>query len=161
MDRLPDDPSLAEEISPLRVLKARLLLLAMPLLVGLVIVLILLRFDMLDPMIRPFALAFGTPTTALVSSKRVSTGTKASGNYLELNYQYSPDYAPRPELKVNGEAYAAIQTNTRVAIHFIPGCSSCIALDEDFGSARQQAMLASAGALFVAGAVFLQSYFRR
>ncbi|MFI5346532.1 MAG: hypothetical protein ACHQ51_09185 [Elusimicrobiota bacterium] len=155
------DPQAPPQDAPVDIKAVRAWFYAAPFLAAAMMALLVLRFDLLDPMIRPFALEFGTPTTALVSSKRVSTGRRTSGNYLSLNYQYSPDYAPRPELKVNDAAYAAVAENSRVAIHFIPGCSSCIALDEDYGSARQQAVLALAVGGFVVGAVFLQTYFRR
>jgi hypothetical protein len=94
-----------------------------------------------DAMIRPFAMTLGQETTALVSSKRTYRGRRVSGNYVELNYRYSDDYAPRSEVRVNDAAYAAISSNTRVAIHFIPGCASCVALDDDKGSARWQLSL--------------------
>ena len=99
------------------------------------------NFGLGDALLHPIALCIGKPTTALVSSKYVSRERRTAGKYVELNYQYSPDYAPRPTLKVNGAAYAAIVLQTRVAIHYIPGCSSCIALDEDYGSARQQGLV--------------------
>jgi hypothetical protein len=114
-----------------------------------------------DALIHPFALALGKPATALVSSKRISHGRHASGNYVELNYQYSPDFAPRPDIKVNDAAYAALAVNSRVGIHYIPGCSSCVALDEDYGSARHQGLEGLVIAIFVFGGTYLQNRFRK
>lgn len=129
--------------------------------VALAIPLLAFYFNLGDALMHPIALAIGKPSTALVSSKRVSHSRHSSGNYVELNYQYSPDFAPRPDIKVNDAAYAAIVLNTHVAIHYIPGCSSCIALDEDYGSARHQGLEGLAIAIFVFGGTFLQYRFRK
>lgn len=100
-----------------------------------------------DAVIHPLALMFGRPATAIVSSKHVIERGHAYGHYVELNYQYSHDYAPRSNVRVNEAAYAALPVGTNTPIHFIVGCESCIALDNDFGSARQQGEF---GLLFLA-----------
>jgi hypothetical protein len=157
MDPISDanrpDP-LAEPSSPLKYLAiAGIIAIAIPL--------IAFYLNLGDALIRPFALVLGKPTTALVSSKRISHGRHSSGNYLELNYEYSPDFAPRPDIKVNDAAYAAIVLNTHVPIHYIRGCSSCIALDDDYGSARHQGLEGLAMVLFVFGLTYLQYRFKK
>jgi hypothetical protein len=131
------------------------LLLFTALMFGPLLVLAIARYDLTDVLIRPLALRYGKPATAVVSSKWSSTG-RYGGNYLTLNYQYSPDYAPRPELKVNAAAYAAVAKDSHVPIHFIPGCSSCIALDDDYGTARQRGTMG----LFFGGLFSLFALFR-
>jgi energy-coupling factor transporter transmembrane protein EcfT len=113
-------------------------------------------FGFEDALIRPFALGLGKSAIAVISGKRVSHG-RASGNYIQVNYQYAPDYSPRPEVKVNDAAYAAIAKYSNVPIHYIPGCSSCVALDEDFGSAREQAVRAMIIGAVAGLMVFLRS----
>ena len=151
----PNRPNpLEEPSSPLKYLAiAGIILVALPLMA--------LYLNLSDALIHPIALVIGKPTTALVSSKHVSHGRHISGNYVELNYQYSPDFAPRPDIKVNDAAYAAIVLNTHVPIHYIPGCSSCVALDEDYGSSRGQAIEFLAIALFVFGGTYLQNRFKK
>lgn len=97
-------------------------------------------FGLEDALMHPIALTFGRPATAIVSSKRVSHGRHSAGKYVDLNYQYSKDYAPRPGVKVDDAAYSAIKLYSHVPIHYLPGCSSCVALDEDYGSARRQGL---------------------
>jgi hypothetical protein len=97
-------------------------------------------FGLEDAMMHPIALTFGRPASAFISSKWVSHGRRSGGNYVDLNYQYSKDYAPRPAVKINDAAYAAIALESRVPMHYLPGCSSCVALDNDYGSARQQGL---------------------
>lgn len=120
-----------------------------------------LYFGMADALIHPLALAFGRPATAIVSGKRVSRARRSSGNYVEVNYQYSRDYAPRTEVKVNGAAYAALAVAERIPIHYIPGCSSCVALDDDFGSSRQQALTGLAIAVLVGLVALIQARFKK
>jgi hypothetical protein len=88
--------------------------------------------------LRPIALRFGTPVQALVTNKYDWRSGAARGRRVEFNYQYSKDSAPRVLVLMNDEAFDAITANTRVGIHFIPGCPSCIAVDEDYGSAAEQ-----------------------
>jgi hypothetical protein len=118
-------------------------------------------FNLGDALIHPVALAIGKPATAIVSSKRISHTRHSSGNYVELNYQYSRDFAPRPDIRVNDAAYAALAVNASVPIHYIPGCSSCIALDEDYGSARRQGLEGLAIAILVFGLTFIQNRFKK
>ena len=146
---LRDDPS-----SPWKYL-ARLVLAAAGLM------LLPLYLGLCDALIHPFALGFGRPATAIVSAKRVSQGRRASGNYVELNYQYSTDFAPRSDIRVNDAAYSAIVLYSHVAIHYIPGCSSCIALDEDYGSARNQALESLAIAILLLGFILIQNRFKK
>jgi hypothetical protein len=112
-------------------------------------------FGVGDSMIRPLVLTFGKPATATISGKRVSQGRRAPGNFVEINYQYSRGYAPRPELKVNDAAYAALAVDKTVPIHFIPGCSSCVALDADYGTSRQDGIFA----LVIAGLYLVAAFF--
>jgi len=136
-DPIPPRPDPLAEPSPF----VPLVKILVPLIGAVVLVPILaLYFGLEDALMHPVALTLGRPALAIVSSKRVSRARHASGNYIDLNYQYSKDYAPRPEVKVNDAAYAAIALESHVAIHYLPGCSSCVALDEDYGSARQQGL---------------------
>ena len=119
---------------------------------GLFVLLLIGRFELGAALIRPLAFAFGNPAAAGISAHRESKGGAGAGKYLEINYQYSPDYAPRLEMKVNDAAYAAytaIAPGSQVAIHYIPGCASCIALDDDYGSSRQRDFLRPISAFFV------------
>jgi hypothetical protein len=135
---LPPRPDpLAPEPSPL----APLLRVLIPLAIAVVAIpLLAFYFGIEDALMHPIALTFGRPAVAVISSKRVSHARHAAGKYVELNYQYSKDYAPRPEVKVNDAAYAALALESRVSMHSLPGCSSCVALDEDYGSAREQGL---------------------
>ena len=136
----PSRPDPTDEPSPLAPL-FRLLIRLVPLLAVLVLIPILaFYFGVEDAMMHPIALTLGRPATAFISSKRVSHERHAAGNYVDLNYQYSKDYAPRPEVKVNDAAYAAIKLESQVPMHYLPGCSSCVTLDNDYGSARQQGL---------------------
>lgn len=136
----PSRPDPLDEPSPFAPL-VRLLLRLVPLLAVLVLVPVLaFYFGVEDAMVHPIALTFGRPATAFISSKWVSHGRHSAGNYVDLNYQYSKDYAPRPAVKVNDAAYAAIKLESHVPMHYLPGCSSCVTLDNDYGSARQQGL---------------------
>lgn len=125
--------------------------------VAVMIPVLAIGFGMGDSLIRPFALAFGKPATAIISSKRVSHGRRTAGNYVEVNYQYAPGFAPRPELQVDDAAYAALVEGKNVPIHYIPGCSSCVALDEDYGTSRRDGIMA----LVIAGLFVVVAFFQR
>jgi hypothetical protein len=136
----PSRPDPLAEPSPFAPL-IQLLFRLIPLLAVLVLLPIFaFYFGVEDALMHPIALTFGRPAIAIISSKRVSTGRHTAGKYVDVNYQYSKDYAPRPGVKVNDAAYAAIALNSYVPMHYLPGCSSCVALDNDYGSARQQGL---------------------
>lgn len=131
-----------------------------PILGVMILLITFTRADLFSALVRPLAMRYGKPATALVTAKWRSN-TRGGGSYVQLNYEYSKDYAPRPDIRVAPEAFAAIVENSRVAIHFLPGCASCVALDEDFGSARRQATNALVMAAILAGAALLSVLFRR
>lgn len=93
-------------------------------------------FGLDDALIHPLAMRFGRPAVGIISSKWISTSRRFPGKFVDLNYQYSKDFAPRPRLEVNDAAYAALAVGGQVAMHYLPGCSSCVTLDNDYGSAR-------------------------
>lgn len=122
----------------------------LPLAFAAVGVLVYALVEIPDAVVRPFALKFGTAITATVSSKRISTGRRTAGHYVEVNYEATRDFAPRVEIKVLGDLYDSVKVGDPIAVHFVPACPSfCVALDEDRGSARQQATVFGAFAAVI------------
>ncbi|MFI5362724.1 MAG: hypothetical protein ACHQ49_12195 [Elusimicrobiota bacterium] len=121
----------------------------------------LVCIDMADPLLHPLALKFGEPATAVVGRKWTSTGRRTAGNYMEFNYQYAGDDAPRIERTVNPATFAALAEGSHVQIHFIPGCPACFTLDYDYDSSLQQGLVEGLVLLGVAVLSLLRAAARR
>ena len=113
-------------------------------------------YDRGGAVIHPLTLHFGQPATATVTSRHSVSGTKGNdGNFIELEYQYSPGPTQHVQLSVCETAYQRLTESSRVQIHYLSGCSSCVELDNDDNYALGQGIVA----LFLGGLSLLFSFF--
>ncbi|MFI5346531.1 MAG: hypothetical protein ACHQ51_09180 [Elusimicrobiota bacterium] len=118
-------------------------------------VFLFIRLDLADILIRPYAMKYGQAGAVRIVTKSERRGKYDSGYYLGVVFSDAPPDAQAYHLKVNGVAYETLPKDVVVSMHYIPGCPSCIVLDEDYGSALQFGLIDLVYIGIAVGALFL------